>query len=39
MHGFQVVFIIGAALMLVNAFFAFQAKDVAKDAVEPAPAL
>ncbi|MEI6314025.1 MAG: MFS transporter [Syntrophus sp. (in: bacteria)] len=29
-HGFQVVFIIGTALMLLNAFFAFQAKDVGK---------
>ena len=32
MHGFQVVFIIGAALMLLNAVFAFRAKDVAETA-------
>ena len=32
MHGFQVVFIIGAALMLLNAFFAFRAKDVTETA-------
>jgi MFS family permease len=34
MHGFQVVFIIGTALMMLNAFFAFCAKDDAK----PVPA-
>jgi MFS family permease len=33
MHGFQVVFIIGTALMLLNAFFAFQAKDAVKQTV------
>jgi MFS family permease len=32
MHGFQTVFIIGAALMLLNAFFAFRAKDISEPA-------